>query len=116
MSLLPTGLSAGPTASGHLPSTSSPSPAGADYRRLNEATTPDRYPVPNIQDFSAHLAGIVIFSKMDLGRGYHQVPVHPSDVPKTAVIPAFGLFKFLRMSFGLKNAAKSATAFFLCVS
>ena len=32
-----------------------------DYRRLNEATTPDRYPVPNIQDFSAHLAGMVIF-------------------------------------------------------
>ncbi|TWW56016.1 Retrovirus-related Pol polyprotein from transposon 297 [Takifugu flavidus] len=55
-----------------------------DYRRLNDATTPDRYPVPHIQDFSAHLAGKTVFSKVDLVRGYHLVPVHPDDVPKTA--------------------------------
>ena len=78
-----------------------------DYRRLNNATTPDRYPVPHVQDFSAHLAGCTIFSKVDLVRGYHQVPVHPADVPKTAVITPFGLFEFLRMPFGLKNAAQS---------
>ncbi|XP_056106413.1 uncharacterized protein LOC130084911 [Rhinichthys klamathensis goyatoka] len=70
-----------------------------DFRRLNNATTPDRYPVPHIQDFSAHLAGATIFSKVDLVRGYHQVPVHPQDVPKTAVITPFGLFEFLRMHF-----------------
>ena len=78
-----------------------------DYRRLNDATTPDRYPVPHIQDFSARLADKVIFSKVDLVRGYHQVPVHPLDVPKTAVITPFGLFEFLRMPFGLKNAAQT---------
>ena len=78
-----------------------------DYRRLNNATTPDRYPVPHIQDFSAHLAGAVVFSKVDLVRGYHQVPVHPQDVPKTAVITPFGLFEFLRMPFGLKGAAQT---------
>lgn len=89
-----------------------PKPGGGwrpcgDYRRLNDATTPDRYPVPHIQDFSAHLAGKVTFSKVDLVRGYHQVPVHTMDVPKTAVITPFGLFEFLRMPFGLKNAAQS---------
>ncbi|RJG15673.1 RNA-directed DNA polymerase [Alcanivorax profundi] len=78
-----------------------------DFRRLNNATTPDRYPVPHIQDFSAHLSGAIIFSKVDLVRGYHQVPVHPQDVPKTAVITPFGLFEFLRMPFGLKGAAQT---------
>jgi len=78
-----------------------------NYRHLNDATTPDRYPVPHIQDFSAHLAGTLVFSKADLVRGYHQVPMHPLDIPKTAVITPFGLFEFLRMPFGLKNAAQT---------
>lgn len=78
-----------------------------DFRRLNNATTPDRYPIPHIQDFSVRLSGASVFSKVDLVRGYHQVPVHVEDVPKTAVITPFGLFEFLRMPFGLKGAAQT---------
>jgi hypothetical protein len=63
--------------------------------------------VPHIQDFNANLAGKHIFSKVDLIRGYHQIPVAPQDVPKTAIITPFGLYEFLRTPFGLKNAAQT---------
>uniref|UniRef100_A0A5S6Q3A6 Reverse transcriptase domain-containing protein n=1 Tax=Trichuris muris TaxID=70415 RepID=A0A5S6Q3A6_TRIMR len=78
-----------------------------DYRRLNKATTSDWYPVPHVQDFSANLDGVKLFSKIDLVRGYHQIPVHSDDIAKTAVTTLFGLFEFLRMPFGLKNAAQA---------
>ncbi|UYV84715.1 hypothetical protein LAZ67_X003181 [Cordylochernes scorpioides] len=77
------------------------------YRKLNAATVPDRYPVPNIMDFASHLHGRKIFSTIDLVRAYHHVPVESRDIPKTAVITPFGLFEFPRMSFGLCNAAQT---------
>ena len=78
-----------------------------DYRRLNASTDDDHYPLPHIQDFNNHLAGCKVFSKIDLIRGYHQIPMAPSSIPKTAVVTPFGLREFLRMPFGLKNAAQS---------
>ena len=78
-----------------------------DYRRLNASTDDDRYPLPHIQDFNNNLAGCKVFSKIDLIRGYHQIPMAPSSIPKTAVVTPFGLWEFLRMPFGLKNAAQS---------
>jgi hypothetical protein len=74
-----------------------------DYRRLNLVTQPDKYPVPNIQDLSSQLQGCNFFSKLDLRKVYYQIPMATADVPKTGVITPFGLFEFLRMSFGLKN-------------
>ncbi|XP_064479076.1 uncharacterized protein LOC135392289 [Ornithodoros turicata] len=66
-----------------------------DYRALNTATKPDRYKLPNIQDFTMNLAGTKYFSKIDLTKAYHQIPVAPEDVPKTAIVTPFGLFEFL---------------------
>ena len=57
-------------------------------------------------DFTANLSGKTIFSKVDLLKGYHQIPVAENDIGKTAVITPFGLFIFPRCPFGLKNAGQ----------
>jgi hypothetical protein len=56
-----------------------------DFRRLNMVTVADSYPLPNMLDFAGKAAGCTIFSKIDLGKGYHQIPVHPADIQKTAI-------------------------------
>ena len=79
-----------------------------DYGRLNSVTVPDRYSIPNIQDFSANLHGCTIFSKINLIWAYHQIPVNPDDIPKTAITAPFRNFKFLFMQFGLRNCHTQA--------
>ena len=75
-----------------------------DYRRLNNITEGDHYPLPNINDITSFLDGATIFSKLDLTKGYYQVPMAPEDIPKTAVTTPFGTFTFNYSCFGLKNA------------
>ena len=78
-----------------------------DYRLLNLQTVTDRYPIPNMADFAANLAGTRIFSTIDLVKSYHQLPVNEKDICKTAVITPFGLYEYITMPFGLKNSGAS---------
>lgn len=65
-----------------------------DFRALIARTLEDRYPVPNIQEFT-------IFSRIDLVKAFHQIPVHPDDIPKIAIITPFGPLEYVQMPFGL---------------
>ena len=78
-----------------------------DYRRLNTVTMPDRYSMPLISDLTARLHGKKFFGKVDLVKGYHQIPMAENDIAKTAIATPFGTFEFLRMPFGLKNAGQT---------
>lgn len=75
-----------------------------DYRKLNEVTKGDKYPIPNIIDILDKLGKSKYFSTLDLASGFHQIEVNPTDVEKTAFSTEEGHFEYLRMPFGLKNA------------
>ncbi len=78
-----------------------------DFRQLNLITEPDKYPLPRMDDLAGRRKGCNIFTKLDLKQGYHQIPMAAADVKKTAIITPFGLFEFVRMPFGLRNAGQS---------
>ena len=72
-----------------------------DYRRLNNSTKKDTFPLPRIDD---SLSGQAWFSTLDLASGYWQVRLSEDAKPKTAFATHSGLFQFAVMPFGLCNA------------
>ena len=75
-----------------------------DYRRLNSVTKFDCFHLPRLDEALDALAGATVFSSLDFAMAYHQVPVKPSDVEKTAFITYVGFFEMQKMPFGFYNA------------
>jgi len=75
-----------------------------DFRKLNDVTIGDSFPLPNITDILDQLGNAKYFSTLDLASGYHQIPMAEQDKQKTAFSTSYGHFEYNRMPFGLKNA------------
>ncbi|GJV69529.1 reverse transcriptase domain-containing protein [Tanacetum coccineum] len=75
-----------------------------DYRKLNEATTKDHFPLPFMDQMLERLTGNKYFCFLDGVSGYFQIPIDPMDQEKTTFTCPFGTYAYRRMPFGLCNA------------
>ncbi|GJV27316.1 reverse transcriptase domain-containing protein [Tanacetum coccineum] len=75
-----------------------------DYRKLNEATRKDHFPLPFMDQMLERLAGNQFYCFLDGFLGYFQIPIDPKDQEKTTFTCPYGTFAYRRMPFGLCNA------------
>lgn len=75
-----------------------------DYRKLNDVTIGDTYPIPQITEILDQLGNSKYFSTLDLASGFHQILLNDADRAKTGFTVPEGHYQFTRMPFGLKNA------------
>lgn len=75
-----------------------------DFRSLNKITEFDAEPIPDPEEIFCRLSGASYFTKIDLAKGYWQIPVSPKDKHKTAFQTPLGLYQWTKMPFGLVSA------------
>ena len=75
-----------------------------DYRPLNAISIPDVYPLHRIDEMIDQGGRSVVFSKLDLHSGFHQIRVHPDHVERTEFKTKYGTLAYKVMPFGLCNA------------
>ena len=76
-----------------------------DYRKLNRITVGDPEPMATTESLFQKFTKAKFYSKIDLSKGYWQIPVASEDVSKTAFVTPDGKYEFLRMPFGMKNSS-----------
>ena len=74
-----------------------------DFRAVNAVTQPDPYQMPLIEEILDVLASAQFISKVDLNKGFHQIPIQPVDMAKKAFCTPWGKYEFRVMPFGLRN-------------
>jgi hypothetical protein len=75
-----------------------------DYRKLNDVTVKNSYPLPRIDELQDNVQQAKWFTTLDIDEAYHQIRIKEGDEWKTAFRTKFGLYEYLVMPFGLTNA------------
>ena len=75
-----------------------------DFNAINAVTTPLPFYMPRVEEVLEQVGRSKVLSKLDLTKGYYQVPMFPGDIEKTAFVCHQGKYEFLRMPFGVRNA------------
>ena len=77
-----------------------------DSRKINEAITRERHPIPTLDDLIVKMNGCKVFSKVDLNKGYHQLELDEESKRITTFVTHRGMYRYNRMLFGLNSAAE----------
>jgi len=75
-----------------------------DFRKVNNCTVPDPFPLPRIEDLIDRVGKAKFLTKLDMTHGYWQVPLDDPSVPISAFVTPFAHFQWCYMLFGLQNA------------
>jgi len=75
-----------------------------DFRKVNSVTVPDPFPLPLVEDLLDRVGKAKFLTKLDMTRGYWQVPLDDPSIPVSAFVTPFGHFQWRFMPFGLRNA------------